>query len=556
MIKDEIIIALQQVTGSEDIKLDMPSNKDHGDYATSVAITLAKRQKKNPLELARELVSKLENDSELRRVVSKIEVADPGFINFRVSDEALVDNILHPLTPSSKLEEGQGGVLSGERKAVVEYSSPNIAKPFGIGHFRSTIIGDAVANLLEATGWKVYRDNHLGDWGTQFGKLIYKLKSVNRENLTIKDLVDLYVEFHKEAEQDPTLEDKAREEFKKLEEGEPENRKIWQFCVDVSLKEFKRVYDVLGIKFTENDGLGYGESYFEHMIKPVIDELQEKGLLKSGEDDAKLVFFPDDKYPPLMIVKKDGTTLYATRDLATDKFRLDKYGRDVVIVNEVGAEQSLYFEQLFELEKMLGWVKEDQRVHIKHGFFRFVDRKMSTRKGDIIWLDDVIAQAIEKARKFGSDEKLSKTVAVGALKWNELKRDPIKDIVFDWDEILSMDGNSGPYLQYTYARTASILSKVVPEKQSISEPFDEKEKSVARVLIHFPEIVQSAAINYSPHVLANYLFSLAQEFNSFYNAERVLGHEREEARLLLTEAVGNVIKKGLDLLGIEAPEKM
>src|SRR3989344_1861381 len=239
MIKDEIIIALQQVTGSEDIKLDMPSNKDHGDYATSVAITLAKRQKKNPLELARELVSKLENDSELRRVVSKIEVADPGFINFFLKDEVLAGYVnqinTDPVgalraTPNKK---GRNALRPYNKRAVVEYSSPNIAKPFGIGHFRSTIIGDAVANLLEATGWTVYRDNHLGDWGTQFGKLIYKLKSVNRENLTIKDLVDLYVEFHKEAEQDPTLEDKAREEFKKLEEGEPENRKIWQFCVDV-----------------------------------------------------------------------------------------------------------------------------------------------------------------------------------------------------------------------------------------------------------------------------------------------------------------------------------
>ena len=554
MIKDAIAKALAKATHSEDIKLTTPPVAEHGDYATSVALELAKRQKKKPLEVAEEIVGALHEVPELKKVISKIEVAGPGFINFWVSDEELVNAVVGP--PSPLASEGR------PQKTVVEYSSPNIAKPFGIGHFRSTIIGEAVANLLEAVGWKVYRDNHLGDWGTQFGKQIYAIKTwgkiseIEKSENPVKELVGLYVKFHEEAEKESALEEQGREWFKRLEEGDAEALELWQKCVDWSLKEFGRVYKTLEVKFTENDGLGYGESYFEHMMQPVIEELDRKGLLKEGENGAKLVFFEDDKYPPLMIIKKDGTTLYATRDLATDKFRLEKYGPDTLIINEVGAEQSLYFQQLFEVERNLGWVKENQRVHIKHGFFRFPDRKMSTRKGDIVWLEDVIKEAVAKAKKFGSSAKLAKTVAIGALKWNEFKRDPGKDIIFDWDEILTMEGNSGPYLQYTYARTASILDKSVPGKEIVSEPFDEKEKKVARVLIHYPETVRDAANNYSPHILANYLFSLAQEFNSFYNAERVLGHERERVRLVLTEAVGKVIKNGLKLLGIEAPEKM
>lgn len=559
MIKDLIAKALEEVTGTEDIKLDTPSDKNHGDWASSVALTLGKRQQRNPKELAREIISKLEDNYELKKVVEKIETAGPGFINFFINDNALSDNIKEVVDKGDKY--GCSNNFIGQ-KVVVEYSSPNIAKPFGIGHFRSTIIGDAVANLLEACGATVYRDNHLGDWGTQFGKQIYAIKTwgtideIEKSANPVKELVNLYIKFHEEAVKDPSLEDKGRVWFKKLEEGDLEARDMWQKCVNWSLKEFGRVYKTLGVKFTENDGLGYGESYFEHMMQPVIEELTKKGLLKDGKEGARIIEFPNEKFPPLMIVKADGATLYATRDLAADKFRLGKYGEDVIIINEVGAEQTLYFQQLFELERMLTWTKEGQRVHIKHGLFRLKDRKMSTRKGDVIWLEEVISQAIEKARKFGSDEKLSKAVAIAALKWNELKRDPIKDIIFDWDEILSMDGNSGPYLQYTHARIFSILTKGVPEKESISKPLDEKEKLIARVLVHYPEILENAAKNYSPHILASYLFELAQTFNNFYNSERVLGGNREGIRLLLTMAAGQVIKNGLSIFGIEAPERM
>ncbi len=576
MIAKKIIKALKKVTNTEDVKLDIPSEKNHGDYATNLALCIGDCQKRPPREIAEEIKDKILKNFELKKIVDKIEIAGPGFINFFLTNSALVDfvnriNSVDSLTPY--LENEKMG------KVVVEYSSPNIAKPFGIGHFRSTVIGDAVANLLEATGWKVYRDNHLGDWGTQFGKQIYAIKKwgdiakIEKSKNPVGELVSLYVRFHEEAEKDSSLEEQGREWFKRLEDGDVEARALWQKCVNWSLKEFGRVYKKLGVKFTENDGLGYGESYFEHMMQPVLVELEKKRLLVEGEEGAKLVFFENNKYPPLMLVKKDGATLYATRDLAADKFRLEKYGKDTVIINEVGAEQSLYFQQLFEVEKMLGWIKEGQRVHIKHGLFRLKDRKMSTRRGDIIWLMDVIREAESKAEqlikissrgKMGflnqSTEfdlkKLIEQVAIGALKWNELKRDPVKDIVFDWKEVLSMEGNSGPYLQYTYARTASILSKSVPEKETISTTFDDKEKQVARVLIHYPEIVKDAARFYSPHILANYLFNLAREFNYFYSSDRVIGHEREITRLLLVKAVGRIIRNGLDILGIESPEKM
>lgn len=592
MIRNEILEATKRASGSDDIKLDTPSGVNHGDYASNVALVLAKRQEKKPRELAEEIVAKLNEDLELKKVISKIEIAGPGFINFWVSDNVLADTIDSVLESRDKYgtnEDNKG------KKVVVEYSSPNIAKPFGIGHFRSTIIGDAVANLLQATGWEVIRDSHWGDWGTQFGKQMYAISAwgdideIEKSENPVKELVALYVKFHEEAEKDESLEDKAREWFRRLEDGDAEAHALWQKCVDWSLKDFMRVYKILGVAFTENDAKGYGESYFEDKMQVVIDELSEKGLLKEGKEGAKIVEFKDEKYPPLMIVKKDGATLYATRDLAADKFRINKYGDDVVIINEVGAEQSLYFEQLFELERMLSWVKPGQRVHIKHGLFKFGGKKISTRKGNIIVLEDVIDEAIARAKKYGSDDALSLEVAIGALKWNELKRDPIGEINFDWDELLSMEGNSGPYLQYTYARVRSIIEKAadshseakrseaiesgrsyqsqssfqddthdegVTEKGTISAAFDDKEKRVARVLIHYPEKVQDAAINYSPHVLANYLFELASEFNSFYNAERILENEREKQRLLLASAVGQTIKNGLNLLGIKAPSKM
>ena len=591
------------------VAIDSPADPKNGEYATNVAMVAFGKAKgegadikefRNPVELAVALKMKL--DALDIPFLSHIEVVPPGFINFRISDSYLL------LTLPS-LAKGEWGIAdSGKgRKVVVEYSSPNIAKPFTVGHLRSTIIGDAVANLLEATGWEVHRDNHVGDWGTQFGKQIYAIKKWGSESVLekaerpVKLLVDLYVKFHEEAEKDPGLDDEARAWFKKLEEGDPEARDLWQKCVDWSWREFEGIYAKLGVKFTENNGRGYGESFFEGKMLPVIDRLQEKGLLEIGEEGARIVTFPEEtKLPPLMILKKDGATLYATRDLATDKFRLENYGKDIIIINEVGVEQSLYFQQLYKLEEMLGWFKSSQRIHMKHGHFRFKEGKMSTRKGNVIWLEDVLEEAEKRAQELAvasnamkkeglnatsnvananvddyKDNDLAKIVGIGALKWNDLKRDSKQDIVFDWDDILTMHGNSGPYVQYAYARTQSVLRKSeIRNPKSLPADaahqalqageinskykLESEERELLRLLMCFADVVTEAADRLSSNIICTYLFELAQAFNLFYQKHPILKAEgqAQALRILLTEATGSVLKEGLRLLGIQSPSRM
>lgn len=560
MVKDIILKSIKNVTGIKEVDLDIQENEVFGDYSTNIALKL-KKEGENPRDIAEGIKVKLLKDVELSKVVQKIEIAGPGFINFWISKDILIDNLIQ--IDDQKEKYGTSETNKG-KLAIVEYSSPNIAKPFTIGHLRSTIIGDAIANLLSATGWKVLRDNHLGDWGTQFGKQIYAIKTwgdfaeIEKSENPVKELVALYVKFHEEAEKDPSIEDEAREWFKKLEDGDREALDLWQKCVDLSWKEFDKIYKELGVSFSSefNNGRGLGEAFFENKMASVIDELEKNSLLKEGEEGAKLVFFKKDKYPPAMILKKDGTSLYHTRDLATDKYRKENYNPDLII-NEVGLEQKLYFEQLYEIETMLGWYKDDQRVHVGHGLIRFKEGKMSTRKGNVIWLEDVLSEAHHRAKKLGSEsDELIGMVAIGALKWNDLKRDSKTDIVFDWDEMLSMEGNSGPYLQYTYARAHSILEKSGDKKTEIKSEPEKAELDILRYLSQFSEIIMNAAKNYSPNILANYLFGLAQKFNNFYNTNRILDSEKKEIRIGITRGVAQVLKNGLDLLGIEAPEKM
>lgn len=570
-----------------------PTDLSHGDYTTNIALILAKQLGRNPIEVGEEIAEKFRiQNSEFR--IDKVEVVKPGFINFWISEEELIKQVVrHSGDEERGLQNPDSGRTSFSRmtiedigqgkKVIVEYSSPNIAKPFTVGHLRSTVIGDAVANLLEAVGYIVYRDNHIGDWGTQFGKQICAIKTFGNEaeiesaERPVKVLVDLYVKFHEEAELRPELEDEAREWFKKLEDGDEEARRLWEKCIEWSWKEFEKIYQELGVpsrqgtKF-ENNGRGYGEAYFEDKMQPVITELEEKGLLKEGKEGAKIVEFPDDMYPPLMIVKKDGATLYATRDLATDRFRLNnpEYGSDVTIINEVGAEQSLQFAQLYKLEEMLGWVKPGQRIHIKHGLYRFKEGKMSTRKGNVIWLEDVLIEAKRRAQEIGGrsqddntqsqnrEVQTSTMVAIGAIKWNDLKRSSHLDVNFDWDEILSMQGNSGPYLQYTYVRTRSVLDKAQgAELKAGSWMYEPEELVLLRQLYKFSDVVVTSARDYSPNTLTTYLYELAQAFNLFYQKHKVIEDgEYLEHRLQLVTRVGDVIKEGLGILGIESPERM
>lgn len=552
-----------------------PEDLSNGDYATNIAmVAFAKKDFKarnsdfkNPGELAEKIMLRLKEKPNIKDTFNRLETAGPGFINFYLSQN-YISNWANRL-----LEHGEKALnraKSTKGRVIVEYSSPNIAKPFTIGHLRSTIIGNAIANLLVVTGWDVIRDNHAGDWGTQFGKQIYAIKTwgdeekIEKARNPVKELVALYVRFHKEAEKNPDLEDRARAWFKKLEEGDSEARRLWQKCVDWSWKEFDKLYNALDIKFTENNGKGYGESFFEDRMKFVMEELRKKDLLKKDQG-AELVYFKGDKYPPLMILKQDGTTLYATRDLATDKFRLEKYGDSVRIINEVGSEQSLYFNQLFETEKMLGWVKDGQRVHVRHGLYRFKDQKMSTRKGNAIFLEDLLNEAkakvktLTKATLNNSNDENTSVIAIGALKWNDLKRNSVQDIVFNWDDVLNMQGDSGPYMQYAYVRTQSVIEKAGSAKLnnlSFANLKEKEELDLIRYLLRYFDIVEQASDKFSPNLLCTYLFVLAQKFNLFYQKHKVLGAENEKERLGLVSITSMVLEHGLKVLGIKTLKKM
>ena len=585
MVTNLLTKAIQQALNKLGVKnavvdLEHPADEAFGDWSTNVALQYVKEAKQfdNPHQFAEELKKQLADSLSAESAVAEISVVKPGFINFRLSPEYWLAQLTKLATISAEELLPQAGK---GKTIIVEYSSPNIAKPFTVGHLRSTIIGDAIANLYEALGWHVHRDNHVGDWGTQFGKLIYALKTwgdreeISRMKRPIKELVNLYVRFHREAAENESLEDFGREWFKKLESGDSEARSIWQWCVELSWQEFDQIYDELKIKFTENDGRGYGESFFENRMDQVLEILEEKlpqdqaeergGYYGEGEDGAKLVFFADEALPSLMILKKDGATLYATRDLATDYYRLKNYDSPTLIVNEVGAEQSLYFKQLYRVEELLGWYQPGQRVHVRHGLYRFRDKKMSTRKGDVIWLEDVIAEAKERALAIAPDQPAAAAqVAIGALKWNDLKSETTHDITFAWEEILSMKGNSGPYVQYAAVRAQSVLDKAKAETDAegavaANYQLNAEELAVVSWLGRFAEVVAKSAEEFAPHHLATFLFELAQRFNVLYNQHSILAADtaaQKQTRLALTAAVRKVLSAGLAILGIETPEEM
>jgi arginyl-tRNA synthetase len=560
--------------------VDHPEDLLNGDYFTNAAMVMSRKGAKalnahvgdiklvlnksfipgSPREIADKLVLIIKGKISSSNIIKDVVPAGPGFINFYLTDKFFEAQTKEIIKKGKKFGQSK---IGKRKKVIVEYSSPNIAKPFTVGHLRSTIIGDAVANILDFSGYKIIRDNHLGDWGTQFGKLIVALKkwsnleAIEKSDKPIKDLVDLYVKFHDESESNKNLEDEGRAWFAKLEKGDKEARKIWKKCVDLSMKEFERIYKVLGVKFDT----AFGESFFEDKMADVIKDVKKVGIARESEG-AYLIFFQDDKYPPLMLLKTDGSSLYALRDLAADKWRKRKYGKDTIIINEVGSEQTLQFRQLFEAEKLLGYVKEGERVHVAHGLYRFAEGKMSTRKGNVIWLDDVINEAIERAGAINKDT--AEIVAIGALKFNDLKREAKGDINYNWDEILNLKGDSGPYLQYSCVRALAILGKAKEEKvKMLVSPSFSKEGARGRfdlekILYRFPEVVDRAGKEYAPHYLALYLTQLASEFSTFYAQGKIVDKTdiNSPYKIALTSAFLTVMKNGLNLLGIKVPERM
>lgn len=565
--------------------LDIPFitsfNSVHGDYNTPLALILSKIIKDSPLHLA-ELISqeiqkqqnKIISSRERKKVlpnvarqvlILKIEILPPGHLNFFLEKSAFQEELKN-LIKSSGLIKKQGG---SKKSIIVEYSSPNIAKPMHVGHLRSTIIGEALANLYDLCDYKVIRWNYLGDWGTQFGKLItaYKLWGTKTEveKNPIQTLLTLYQKFHREAKTNLDLEQLAQKEFKKLEQGDKENKKLWSWFKKESLKDFQNIYKLLGIKFDVEKG----ESDFEKDLLPLIESLKKKKLAQKSKG-ALIISLDHFNLPPALIQKSDEATLYLTRDLANLIFRIKKY-HPVKILYVVGNEQDLYFKQLFALAKILGLITKTEVEHIKFGLILDKNKKkFSTREGELITLKEVIEKALEKALKIiknkhsswsiQKQKRLAQNIALGALKFNSLKSFRTADIVFDWEQMLDFKGDTSIYLQYTYARFNKILfkaKKIGPGKVKLLN--QEIEINLIKHLLDFSFNIQRSAFEYSPHILANYLLSLADLANNYYEKVPVLKEtesKRQNAQLMLIKAIILTLKKGLKVLGIEILEEI
>lgn len=577
IVSDILLKGIRDMLGnpawSGRIQLQPTEYGEHGDYATSVAFELSKVLGKQPAEVAGMLAVALQKHG--KGVIEKAEAAGPGFVNIFLSYDVLVNEATCAVREKKNYGEGKSS-----KTMVVDYSGPNIAKSFGIGHLRSTIIGQAIYNLYRHLGWKVVGDNHLGDWGTPHGKVLYQVKTEKLKDasgkeaekilssLTIQDLEQLYVDFSKKSEANPMLEDEAREWFRKLEMGDKEAKMIWEATKEISLREFERIYALLGVKID----YAYGESYFEPVLGSLIQTMLDKGVARLS-DGALIVSYPEEKIPPAILRKSDGATTYFTRDLATIQFRMKKWSPDL-IVYETGAEQELNFKQVFWAAELMGWAPRDRFMHVMHGLYRSTEGKFSTRKGNTIHLEDVLAEAVERAVKVIESSETSRNlsqkemrevaemIGIGGVKYNDLLQHPRRDIVFDWDKILNLKGNSAPYIQYAYARCKSILRKKKVSSVSLSEIMGHiapDERMLLVLVSRYPEIVREAATQFSPNLLCTYLLDLSRSYNAFYHAHRVVEAESKEIgafRALLTGSVAEILAGGLGLLGIRVPERM
>ena len=550
---------------SEKINIENSTKKEFGDFQTNFAMMNSKAIGKNPREIATTLVENFkEND-----LIEKLEIAGPGFINIH-----LKNNFLNNEMKKIDNEKYDFSFLNVDETVIIDYSSPNIAKRMHIGHLRSTIIGDAIKRILDFIGFKTISDNHIGDWGTQFGKLIVAYnKWLDKEAYEadpIGELERIYVLFSDEAKKDPTLEDVARNELRKLQMGDEQNNKLWKEFIEISLKEYNKVYDRLGVKFDHY----FGESFYNDLMPDVLEELKEKNIAKEDQG-ALVVFFEEDKLPPALVQKKDGSFLYATSDLATIKFRKNELNVDkaVYVTDE---RQQNHFKQVFEISEMLGAPYNYEKSHVYFGIMRFGDGMIfSSRSGNIIRLVDLLDEAKKQVKSVIDEknpnipedekEKIAEIVGTGAIKYFDLSQNRTSDILFTWDKVLSFEGNTGPYLQYTYARIQSILRKLKEENISaknndiiLDDMFD-IERELAVALLRFPQTVVKSYETYRPNIIADYLFDTAKLFNNFYNSKSILKETDKkvmDARILLAQKTASILKQGLNLLGIETVDRM
>ena len=566
-LKKEIAVAIAKVTNIEEIEIygyiEVPKDTSNGDYAFP-CFKLAKTMKKAPQQIATDIKDNISVDEEK---IIKIDIAG-GYLNFYINKNILVKEVLQKVEDE---EEYCKATSQKNKNIVIDYSSPNIAKPFHIGHLKTTVIGGALYNIYKYLGYNVTGVNHLGDYGTQFGKLIEGCKLWGDEydlsENSIDKLADIYKRINELCKEDENVLEQCRENFKLLEQGDEYCTKLWQEFKDLSIKEFQKIYDLLGTKFDSWNG----EAFYADKTDEVIEILKSTGKLQESEGAMIVDLSEVGIETPCIVCKSNGSTIYATRDLAAILYRARTYDFDKCIY-VTSYEQNLHFKQIFEVAKLLGLDEKytNGLEHVPYGFVRLSTGRMSTRLGNFVKVEDLLNDAISQAEKIIEEknpnlenkEEIAKNVGIGAVIFNDLATSRIKDEVFDIDSMLNFQGETGPYIQYTYVRTNSVLEKVggIPKFENVNCELlqDEYSQNVIKLIYNFEDVLNQVIVKSEPSLLARYLIDLSKAYSNFYNENKIICDDNnlQNARVFLTYAVGKVLKSGAKLLGMEMPEKM
>ncbi len=565
-IKQKLAFQLSKVLPVSEAKLlsliEFPPDTTFGDFAIP-CYSFAKEQGKDPSHIAEDFEDLLSEDIKRKDIFKSAQARGP-YLNLFVNKGFIVEEVMRDTLSRSFRDVANYG---RGKTIVIDYSSPNIAKPFGIGHLRSTVIGNSLKKIFTLLGYRVIGINHLGDWGTQFGKLITAFKKWGKEleleSNPIKYLYTLYVKFHAEAEKHPPLEDEARVWFNRLEKQDPEALKLWSRFRDLSLTDFRRIYKRLGVEFEYHTG----ESFYSSMLDDTIREIKARGI--TVESEGALIVPLAEEIPPALLKKSDDSTLYLTRDISAAHYRYKTYHFDKALY-VVGSPQTLHFKQVFAVLQAMGFQWYKNCYHVPFGQIRFEDSPMSTREGNVIFLEEVLDKAVEIALKIIQEknpslqnkEEVAEAVGVGSIIFNDLKNNRIKDVTFNWDEILNFNGETGPYLQYTYARIKSLLKKFQdtygPVEFREDLPWGDEGYSLILLINDFESTVVKSSEGFEPSIISRYLLDIASQFNSFYNTHRVVSdnYSLSLARALIVEGVMRVLGEGLSLLGITAINEM